>query len=227
MSNDIMARHVERYGEILTTALKLGEGGYDENQCRACPHEHRCCSMLVSLSPFEAIGIITWLKVNLPGEAKAILDRVKMRAEAMLEFIKTSKPGNIAKLAETWYARNIKCVFYDQAHKRCSIYPVRPVACRMAYGRGDCTLDGVRTVEEDEPLRMRREHRVRLAHLSAAGFGQGELCATITMLRTTTQGLTMAPQDQHLLATDPALLPDDVILWGLDGPPVENPVAEV
>lgn len=222
-----MARQVEAYGEALSFTLKLGAGGYDESQCSACPHEHRCCNLLVSVTPYEAIGIITWLKTHLPDEVKAILDRVKMRSEAMMDYIVAGKFENLPALADAWYARGIKCAFYDQKESRCSIYPVRPVACRTAYGRGDCGVDGIKTVEEDGDLRRRREGRVRLANLSQAGYQQGELCAVVTTLRTTTQGLDIAPRDQALLQMEPAQLTQEQLLWGLDGPPVANPLAEV
>lgn len=225
-SADVLAAQVERYGTILGDALKL-DPVYTERQCGACPHEHRCCDLVVSLTPYEALGIMSWLKVHVV-DWRGVLERVKMRAEAMRAFFVDGKFETPELALKAWFYRGIKCVFYDHGSKRCSIYPVRPIACRKAFGDGDCSdsnASGVHAMREDDMLRLVRANRVQVQSLQAIGQRDGELCSMITMLRTN-PGMMVSESDQALLRTSPALLLDDDLLWGKGLRPMDNPMME-
>lgn len=221
---DIIARQIARYGDIYSTELKL-DADYTEAQCGACPHEHRCCDLGVTISPYEALGIMSWLKIHKP-DWTAILDRVKMRAEAMVAFFRDSKLTSIQECLGAWYERRIKCVFYDVRNKQCSIYPVRPMVCRKAFGVGDCNVDGVKTIREHEGLLIVRRLRVRIAQLQERGISMAEMCSMITLLRQPGTVTMVDEQDRAFFRTEPLLLSDEQILWGFGARPVDNPVSE-
>jgi Fe-S-cluster containining protein len=223
MPTPIMARQLEAYGGILTEDLKLG-GIYDESQCGACPHQHRCCDMIVTLTPYEALGIVGYLIQKFGIAAKDILDRVSMRAKTLYEHRLQFKNSTAA--IDAWFAKKLKCVFYDNVNRCCSIYPVRPVNCRQAFGKGDCNSGGVQSMEENRAVSMARALRVRVPEMVAVGVGAEEMTTLISNLRNKTTQLVSSPQDRGLLQTEPALLSRDQLLWGYDGPPSDNPIPE-
>ncbi len=220
MPTPIMARQLEAYGEIVTRDLKLG-GAYDESQCNACPHGHRCCDLSVTCTPYEALGIIGYLVQKFGAGAKDILDRVAMRAKVMYDHMQGFK--NVNEALDAWYKKKLRCVFYDHDGKKCSIYPVRPVTCRSAYGKGDCETDGVRTLDEDPDLFMVRAKRVEIPLMQ--GQGADEMNKMITNLRNKVR-VQVSPEDKGLMNTDPALLTEEQLLWGYKGAPF-NPIPEI
>ncbi|MCH8314177.1 MAG: YkgJ family cysteine cluster protein [Nitrospinae bacterium] len=191
---NILARQLERYGRIMSNALAL-DPEYSEEQCGECAYGHACCDLLVTVTPYEALGIMSWLRANVPGW-REVLERVKLRAESMRDIAvdKEGKPRfeTADKFAAAWRERKVKCVFYDNKARDgaggCSIYPVRPVNCRKAFGRGDCADDdedanGIKAMAEDPALYENRAHRVRIRQLEAYGQNSGEMCSLITMMR--------------------------------------------
>jgi Fe-S-cluster containining protein len=225
-SAEIIAKHLERYGAILGEALKL-DPVYTETQCGECPHMHRCCDLVVSLTPYEALGIMSWLKVHV-ADWLGVLERVKMRADTLQAFFVDGKFKTPHAALKAWFYRGIKCVFYDTTAKRCSIYPVRPVACRKAFGKGDCgdeNASGVHAMREDDALRMVRSSRVQVESLRAIGRHDGEMCSMITMLRTN-PSIGVDEKDQMLMLTNPVLLSDEDLLWGMGIRSMDNPMLE-
>ena len=163
-----------------------------------------------------------------------MLERVKLRAESLRDLAvgKDGKPAfeTREKFATAWWERKVKCVFYDPKARDgaggCSIYSVRPVNCRKAFGRGDCTdedANGIKSMAEDPELYTNRAHRVRIRQLEAYGQQSGEMCSLITMLREPAVSPFGEPADQKLVQTAPELLTDDQVLWGLGARPMENP----
>ena len=229
---DRLSRQWQRYGSIMSEALRL-DPAYSEDQCGECPYGHRCCTLLVSVTPYEALGIMSWIKSTV-ADSRGLLNRVKMRAEAMRDWM-TDKKGrprftSTMEMAVEWSKRRLPCVFYSRAAQDgaggCTIYPVRPVKCRTAFGRGDCSDEmatGVVPMQEDPDVRASRERRVRVQELEQHGQAQGELCLLITMLRTPHATPIADPDDQRLLHAEPETLTDDQVMFGLGARPRDNP----
>jgi Fe-S-cluster containining protein len=229
---DNLARQLQRYGRIISENLAL-DAVYNEKQCRECTHGHRCCDLMVTITPYEALGIMSWLKANV-DDWRGQLELVKMRAESMREFI-ADKEGKTyfetpEEMIAAWYQRGFKCVFYDLKARNgagsCSIYPVRPVNCRKAFGKGDCENDkasGIASMAEDPALYETRANRVKIRQLEAFGQDKAEMCSLITMLRNPDVTLVSEPVHQKLMETQTETLTDDQVLWGLGARPMENP----
>ena len=228
---DILARQVARYGLIVSNELAV-DSIYDETPCDECAYDHRCCDLMVTVTPYEALGIISWLKAN-KIDWRVALGVVGMRANVLREFSadEKGKPRfeNTADMVAAWSARKVKCALYDvnarDGKVGCSIYPVRPVNCRKAFGKGDCgdeKLSGIQAMDEDSALFVSRSQRVRVRQLEAMGQQTGELCSLITMLRSPDVQIIAEPADQKLMHTEPETLTDDQILWGLGARPMEN-----
>ena len=229
---NILARQWERYGRIMSTALAL-DPEYSEEQCGECVYDHRCCDQLVTVTPYEALGIMSWLKANVT-DWREVLERVKLRAESLRDLAvgKNGKPRFKTPYEFTveWCKRKVKCVFYDRKARDgaggCSIYSVRPVNCRKTFGRGDCAdeaASGIKPMAEDPELYATRARRVRIRQLEAYRQQAGEMCSLITMLREPSVSPFGEPADQKLVQTAPELLTDDQVLWGLGARPMENP----
>lgn len=227
---DRLARQVARYGKILSDALAL-DPDYQGEACSECAYDHTCCDLFVSITPYEALGIMSWLKVNDP-DWTTTLGLVKMRASALQEFIfdKEGKPyfETPEKMLTAWWERKIKCPFYSSTARDgeggCLIYPVRPVACRKAFSKGDCggeKANGIDTMSEDPHLNAARLNRVRVRQLEALG-GQktGEMCALITMLRS--PDALIISEDPAIMDAEPETLTDHQVLFGLAAQPMEN-----
>ena len=228
---DVLARQWQRYGDIMSTALRM-DPVYTEDQCRECPYGHDCCNLVVSVTPYEALGIMSWLKANI-ADWRGVLDRVKMRMEAMRAFFTddSGKPRfhNANDALDAWYRHGVKCVFYDNGKRRCMIYPVRPINCRKAFGMGDCTdetASGIKPMDEDPALRQVRASRVRVGQMEAFGQTSTDLCSMITLLREPDAAIKASPEDQQLMHTAPETLTDEQILWGLGARPMETPWQE-
>lgn len=227
---DPLGRQWQRYGDILSRELAL-DPDYTEEQCGQCPYGDRCCDLMVTITPYEALGIMSWLRANVP-DWRGVLDRVKMRAEAMRDWLtkednRTPRFARFEDAIAEWCKRGIKCVFYDPAARGgrggCSIYPVRPVNCRKVFGRGDCadeTSSGIQSMAEDPALRENRAARVRLRELERYGQTTGEMCSLIAMLRSGSAVPIAEPADQRLMHTEPETLTDDQVLWGLGARPM-------
>lgn len=224
---DIMARQWQRYSAVYGAALRL-DPAYDEAQCSECPHDHSCCDLAVSITPYEGLGILSWLKMHAP-DWQGVLERVRMRAAVWRDFFQHGEFGDLEAAFGAWFKRGLRCVFYDRAARRCSIYPVRPLACRKAFGQGDCgdgAASGVKSVQENPQLMAVRAARVRVGQLQAIGQTRGELCSMIALLLTPNVLLRVDERDQALFQTEPMLLSDEALLWGMEARPAVNPAAE-
>lgn len=228
---DNLARQWQRYGRIMSTELAL-DPEYSEEQCGECAYDYPCCDLLVTVTPYEALGIMSWLRANI-DDWREVLDRVKLRAESLRDLAvdKDGKPQfKPDEFMAAWWRRKVKCVFYDPKDRDgvggCTIYPVRPVNCRKTFGQGDCTdekANGIKPMAEDPELYASRAHRVRIRQLEALGQQSSEMCSLMTMMREPGVSPMAEPADQKLMHTAPELLTDDQVLWGLGARPMVNP----
>lgn len=225
---DKLARQVQRYGMIISNAL-VTDPAYNQSLCDECAHDHACCNLLVTVTTYEALGIMSWIKENVEGW-HMLLQQVKMRAEVIRAFIanKDGKPyyKSEEEIATAWFARGFKCVFYE--HGSCSIYPVRPVNCRKVFGKGDCSdekASGVDSMAEDSQLYETRANRATVRQLEQIGAPKSqEMCSIITMLRN--PGMLITSDDPKIMNSESELLTDDQVLWGFVARPIENPWSE-
>lgn len=211
--------HAIRYGEVISTDIKTTH--YNEDQCVECPHEHLCCDQVVVATPMEAAGILQWLSRNLkdvPASARAI----QLRGRIMVEHFKNyPKPSDAIA---GWFAKRIKCVFYDTESRRCEIYPVRPAACRGVFGVGDCEGDeknkGIQTLLPPPEVLSARVERYKIH--PEANNNLTELASLVALMM-----VSREPQyvDQKFFAHDPADLSEEQVIFGLIGAPIKNPVA--
>jgi len=209
--------HAARYGEIVTADLPGAI--YHERQCSACPHEHRCCDLVVMATPAEAAGILQWLARN-ARDVGTIARAVQFRASVLGEHFKKFKRDQAAAIAD-WYNRRIKCVFYDPDTRRCSIYPVRPVACRRAFGEGDCKDGaGIKAALDTAEVLTARVSRYKIHPDPQQNVA--ELTSLVSHMATH-QGPHYI--DEPFYLRNPAELSDDQVIYGLTGAPIRNPVA--
>ena len=230
MNPEKMARHAEAFGDAHTKALQLS-GAYNEVQCRECPHEHTCCDFIVACGPFEALGIINYLKVTLGEEGmRGMLQLIKWRAQQQTTHVKSYQDENgvmtdedHTRMADDWYAKGEKCVFYDKGKSECSIYPVRPVSCRKVYGERDCRKEGVSTAAVNEWAEARRLTRIKI--VQGGPLDQHRLMLDLITYMSGKVSIGFSKGERELLDQDPATLSADEHIWGPDGPPVElNPI---
>lgn len=225
MNSEKMARHAEAFGEAHSKALGFNLDVYDETLCRECSLEHRCCDYLVRCAPFEALGIICFLKVTHGDQGmNDMLGLIKRRANEVQEHIKkyTGENGTMDKngedrMVKEWAATHSRCVFYNHEHKKCSIYPVRPIACRRAYGTGGCGDDNVTAAIAHEQAEIRRLTRIKITEGDPEEQHQ-EMTILITYLSAPVP-IIMSKQEQAMLDQEPTLITDEEQLWGADGPP--------
>lgn len=230
VGNEVLSKQLLRYGGIISEALAF-EPNYSEDQCGECPYDHRCCGLMVAITPYEALGIMSWLKVH-RKDWRDVFALVKMRAEVFKEFFQREPGEEFKTLGEglqAWADKKLKCVFYDHGKKECSIYPIRPTACRKAYGKGDCSDEagtGISTAIEDEEVFASRALRVRVGQLIDIGQHALEMCSLITMLQEPDARLMVDPPNQTMLTTEALFLTDEQLLWGVGPRRVENPMLE-
>lgn len=229
MSDPIEPRfdqHMMRYGELISTDLReASDSPYTEAQCGDCPYGHRCCELVVMATPAEAAGILQWLSLNAEDVA-AVARAVQLRASVLGEHFKKFGKDQAAAIA-AWYQKGLKCVFYDvearDGEGGCSIYPVRPMACRRVFGDGDCESDEKRGIHSapDQP-------RVLTARVSRFKIhpdpqqNVAELTSVVAHMATSREEMYV---DHEFFTRDPATLTDDQVIFGLAGAPTPNPVA--
>ena len=215
-------QHALAYGNTITQAQYITDASgkrltpYDETQCQTCPHEHVCCNFMVGTTPIEAMGILAWLKM-MRKDFLLIMRAVRFRAQTisdhMAKFPQTPQ-GRISAGA-AWAANGLKCVFYDREKKRCGIYPVRPIACRLAFGQGDCTKDGVKGGDTHPAVSLIRARRVRVTEEDVPNTGE----LTILCDYVGRERVFMDEDTRELLNADPADLTEAQVIFGLAGPP--------
>ena len=211
--------HAIRYGEVFSADME--NEGYTESQCGECPHEHRCCDLIVMSTPAEAAGILQWLSKNSP-DVMGISRAVSFRAGVIADHFK--KFGKDA--INTWFGKRMKCIFYDKEKSACSIYPVRPLACRRVYGAGNCdnigTKDpaGMKVIMENPAVLTARVARFKIH----ADMNQNlaELTSLVAVMASFTGEMDV---NNEFFEKDPAELTDDQVIFGLNGAPTPNPVA--
>ncbi len=211
--------HAMRYGEVFSADME--SAGYTEDQCGECPHEHRCCDLIVKATPAEAAGILQWIPENHPDKV-GIIRAVSFRAGIISDHFK--KFGKDA--INTWFGKRMKCVFYDKEKKACSIYPVRPLACRRVYGAGNCdnmgTKDppGFKVIMETPQVLTSRVARFKIH--PDLNQNLAELTSLVAILPT----MKEVSVDQEFYKKDPVELTDDQVIFGLAGAPIQNPLAQ-
>lgn len=102
--------------------------------CReGCAH---CCRQLVPMSALEALEIADWIDELPPAEQAALRARFEA-TERQLSFLGLSTDADfmngleqpqLREYAEKYIAAYIDCPFLAQ--ERCTIYEIRPMACR-------------------------------------------------------------------------------------------------
>ena len=122
---------------------------YTEVQCGACPYDHRCCSLPVWITPFEAFGINWFLNVTTQFKTAKWKARILNRAK---EYLAVSRGKTGVEADRLWYEKGKLCVFYD---KGCSIYPARPLACRTLYSVDNCNSGHWVVPQADEEMLRR------------------------------------------------------------------------
>lgn len=133
------------------------ESGYTESQCGPCPHSHICCRMQVHVTPFEVAAINNFLNARLPRPVlKKVMKTIRLHAKVVQTH--RAKYATETEAAEAWVDRNEMCGFYDKGKRICSIYPVRPLACRKVWSVGDCgKMEWNTMLDRMEVLRRRIE----------------------------------------------------------------------
>lgn len=146
------AEYAYRLYETNTAALPSAEiackGG-----CGSC-----CCSQ-VGVDMPEAFAIVKHLRETLDAAAfEALTERVETCAE---------KVGGVD--AGTRWTMQVPCVFLDADTQMCTIYPVRPIACR-GYTSTDYAAceTSTRTLNHDHPIPADGERMIRARQLRIA-----------------------------------------------------------
>lgn len=211
----------EAYGDALSGKLKKSPY-YDESQCNACPHEHRCCDLIVTCSAVEAFSILEWIRAN-RNDAETLLAKVADHAKIIHDFAAgyssyVDDDQRIGAWVDDWFKHERRrCPFYDTEKRECGIYPVRPANCRKAWGSGNCESGGIRTTAERRSSMFARALRVQSANLQVGGQGEAELTWLVTHLNSPEAILHVDDSNRLLLESDPATLSPDVLLYGLGG----------
>lgn len=145
---------------------------FDHLACRAgCG---TCCCAHVGAEDAEGFAIVRHLRAMLaPAETEALMARAAEVADKVAGF----DPG------ARWGAR-IPCVFQHPERRDCTIYAVRPLACRgyTSTDLGAC-LEAAKSADHGHPIpadaeRMVRSRAVRraLADATARTLGQDAPC---------------------------------------------------
>lgn len=234
MASEKFARHAERFGEAHSKLMKLS-GGYNEIQCRECQHDHTCCDQLVACGPFEAMGILNYLKVTLGKEGlQGMLEVIKFRmkeqrlhAKSYMEDDGSFTEEKDQAMASDWNAKGKKCVFYDATENKCSIYSVRPVPCRRVFGVKNCSEEGVEVAPTHEWAEARRLTRVKWRPSQNPNDQHALMLDLIVYLAgmdgPVQTGITK--REMEMFKKEPMLISDEFHIWGPDGPPVTlNPI---
>lgn len=228
MNSERIAGHAKAYGQEHSDMLAMaGTDVYDETQCRECPHEHTCCDLMVACGPFEAFGIIHWLKSEKPDSFVGILQTVQMRADLTAGFLESYATDGVLgqearrKSCDDWYSKRLKCIFYDHRSKNCSIYPVRPMACRRDFGRGDCTAGFRSSAAATPEVEDYRLSRIKIT--PGGALEQSVELATLISYLAKGAKIGISPKEQELLNTPPELLSTDQRMWGARGAPIQLP----
>ncbi len=207
--------HAIRYGEVFSADMEAT--GYSEENCAECAYGHRCCEQIVSGTPAEAAGILQWLSKNSPDvmeTGRAVTFRASILRDHFKKFVgKVGDPTGAA--ISHWYAKRLKCVFYDGEEKTCSIYPVRPLACRRVFG----AENGMGVVAETKEGLTARVARFKVHQDLNSNIS--EITALVAMMATSQAEMYV---DNDFFTTDPATLTDDQVIFGLAGAPTPNPV---
>ncbi len=138
-----------------------------------------CCHQLVVVSPLEAHGIAAYLRVH-PEVAEAFHGRLAAWRETVAALPDLAQQlthfqeaaGYIdgdagGKLEESYWQASLPCPFLDAG--RCTIYPVRPFACREHHVVSSpelCSLD----LDRPEPAPTRLEHKTVAGWIGSRAF---------------------------------------------------------
>lgn len=208
--------HAMRYGDIIRADLEGTE--YDGAQCSECPSNHRCCDLIVVGTPAEAAGILQWLSLN-SKDVAAVARAVQFRVTILQEHFRKYRK-DIAKGIDAWFDKKLKCVFYDKVEKKCSIYPVRPVACSRAYGAGDCLKDGIKSMPESKEVLTARAARFKIH----PDLQQNVAEITSLVAQMSLDLNSKVEVDNAFFNSDPLKLTDEQVIFGL-GSQTRNPVS--
>ena len=121
-----------KYHKMLDTTLeasfKLNHPFCSKVHCNEC-FTGNCCRILVCISKGEALRIIKYVKQNNIKIDKHLLKK-------QYEFCISQEVFNEQQWIEGLSRDNRKCIFLDERN-RCSIYEIRPTACRAYFTIND------------------------------------------------------------------------------------------
>lgn len=204
--------HAIRYGEYISNDLKQ-MSAYTEKQCSACVYDHKCCNMIVQVTPAEVAGILQWLETKLGGNVMGLVASIRLRSTMLREHFKKFEPKHQALAVSSWFAKGIKCVFYDKDQKKCGIYQVRPLRCRMTFGAGDCSNgDAIRTIAEAD-----RVTQVRVERYMIHPQPKRNLMELTTAIEVMCQTGSNAYIALDYFREDPKNIDPKLMLFGIDG----------
>lgn len=126
-----------------------------------------CCYQIVTASPLEWREIETYLRQT-TGLLAQLRDRIKNAVRQWREY-KDRHPRMPSYMQVSTDFALKPCVFLDEPTGSCTIYPVRPLACRSMTSTKRCTLEdqshaiGCRFIwDGPASLTVYQEHEVRL-----------------------------------------------------------------
>lgn len=142
-----------------------------EHSCvKGCAH---CCRMLILISAEEAIAIAATYPHKLRAKRKQLVAQIEklkpLFAHAfgenpLTELESTDDLNDYTKrndlLCALWWEENEHCVFLRQDNT-CSVYDVRPVACRTYFVKSDPALCGAPSGTQVDVLSLSAGHVLR------------------------------------------------------------------
>jgi Fe-S-cluster containining protein len=94
-----------------------------------------CCYLLTLVSLPEAVSIAEYF---LSDKERRNLIPLLMRS--FWEQVQHIPPGNFKAIRQAYFQKKVPCTFLDEETKLCTIYPVRPGACRFHFVVSDPVL---------------------------------------------------------------------------------------
>lgn len=92
-----------------------------------------CCSYVVNVADAEAMLLAEAVQTMPPKQREATLGRLEAWRRLWRSFTTGREAGGIHAAAVAWGARRIPCPLLDPATHTCSVYAVRPHACRTHH----------------------------------------------------------------------------------------------
>jgi Fe-S-cluster containining protein len=127
-----MGRKMTALYDVLDPALKKATEGMSISCKSGCAG---CCYLLALVSLPEAVAIAEHF---LSDTGRRQLVPLLMRS--FFEQAQAIPPGPFKTIRESYFAKKVPCTFLDTESKLCTIYSVRPSACRYHFVVSDPAL---------------------------------------------------------------------------------------